>query len=259
MNIKNYLESFPLVSSNEGILDSVTGKSKPKPKLHAKNIKDVIRRTYKDPQWLDRFKTPSGNVTIRYSCAVDKDPEKGWREERKKTDALAKHIESEFNKVIAVCDKFGSYLTKADPKKPDEADRMAARIAHDLEQLQKTWSFTRNDDGREHPPAPKDTIPKIADFILSTKEGRDDSRYTSVMDKVNEYTGKWYSVSSKYRRLAEELQDRSNDHDDAWTVACIMIRGYLVEFAGHVDEALLTLSRQTYAESLIRYVNASLK
>lgn len=259
INVTEYLDKFPLMVSEEGFFDSITGKSKPKPDLDTNNIHDVIRKTYKSDDWLARFKTPAGKVNVKYGNFVTIDPAAGWRDEQAAKSRLQKSLFAELKKLTDLCDRYGKYLETADPTKTAESHTAAKRLETDINQLARRWNWEEPAAKVELPPVPKDKISKMADFVLTTKAANDDdSLYQAVQDAITPYLEKWHSADSKYRVMASKLENKPGVDSDAFSSIAVKLSGALEMFSNNVPEDSLRLSRRTYAESLIRYINASL-
>lgn len=239
MDVVKYLDSFPLVS-NEGFFDSITGKSKPKDRLDAKDINKTLANTYNNPEWLAKFKTPTGPVKFKWGTYANKNPEQGFKEYVKSIQDLNKHIANGFNELKKI----------AEAQRGTTTLNGQAKLIADLAKVIKDYTLPKNPTYTEKEPVTKEDIPVIYRYLIGTTL-KEDGRNAKILDEIDEYNSNWYSANSPYRK---ELEARD---EELGTIA-IIIRDALVEYTRLFDEDDLIVRHTHYKESLIRYVNASL-
>lgn len=177
------------------------------------------------------------------------------------TKKLHKEVEADLDKLLSLCDKYAAYMQKADPTNTSEVLAATRRLFKELNSINaKQWEDADLPVKVDVTPIPKEKISKVADFILQSKPtGVDEDLHSQLQDKMTTALNDWLPANGKFREMADSMEKKPNVETDAFSEGALAIRGALETFSGKIPEDRLKISRQAYAESLIRYVNTSLK
>lgn len=266
MNIKKYLDEFPLVCSGEGFFDIITGKSKPKDNLDAKNIKKVIQDTYLNDEWLSKFKVRTGKVRVKYANFANSSPDRGWKEEVKHVKTHATAVHKLFDELKGICESFGRVITSATVEDRKRCETIGKQTVEKLKRHASKWEQTLSPFSlavyTELEPLTKDEIKTIAKYILGPTGSVDESVINSL-GNIEDYVSHWSSSGGKYKSagysLIDKIEAKLGEEDTDIGAWIVEVGHELVEFTRQYDTDDFRINHLRYKEALIRYCNASLK
>lgn len=258
MDIKKYLREFPLVSSSEGFFDTITGRSKPKDNMDAKNIKKVIQDTYLNDEWLAKFKSVEDKVKVKRGEYLTYPPEAGWRVYLKEMRTEGEMVMKLVQRMGAIADSYVRFLEGPNATDLSSATQEHTRIIREFDKFESDVLAIQPEQATysELPALTKGQIKKIGLYLLKPLNPKPAIIPIDVM--VEDIVSSWYGVGSKYQKLAREVYKRSGERRDVWGGTANVI-SEKVDGLGWKLEHWEGHRTYNYKNALIRWCNASLK
>lgn len=244
------------IVSNEGMLDVLRGKSKPSHKLiGTKDAKNVFRKTYQNPAWLEKFNTTKDQVVIHGIKSMSADYSAGWNKYKGDLTKLK-------DDVISTIASVGDLISKAtkvmnggtDVSKvrrlEDEIERLGKLISGKSSEWDSTkWSVTLE-------PIDKGKISALSERLAKV-QFRTDKSLTDMIDAKLDKLVDAVTVDSPLRKRAYALDDQTGD--DVFSVLCVHLKQLVNLLDRTIPRDSLNLNEGIYASYVVMYINRSLR